>query len=354
MANFTQFQCDTCRRKTEQLNNTTHATLTKCNITYKCTGTLIKTGTSDTKTLTSSGSQSSSLQNWVPRGTVLTTGTATVSTGQVPLNSAQDVLSIAVATSLATADVITMSLEIKKTSNNSFVEYMYNRGTNVSLITGKDDSSQRLSLSFANGSNPDILVVYVNGVQLDSDLFDRSVAGRIVFNPILTADSNLIRILVYTQVQASYATLTFNQNTGTPNTSAWANINTVEIPKGNSFTVYTCSDVSSLLINSFLIIDSITIGETVLNHGGYFLRANAPYSNYDRDLLTALPLSSMISEAQMINYTNDSSNSPKFFIDADTPTSLFPPMNIASRFSADVTTTSVSTVDTILANSYIT
>jgi len=358
MTNFTQFKCDTCHRKTEQLINQTHATLTKCTITYKCAGTLIKIGSSDTQTLTTTANYNSTLPNWVPRGTVVPVGSP-VPASQPTINSAQDILSIAIPTADATESSLTMVLEIQQVSNNSFTEFLFNRTGPVSLLAGKDDSSKRISLSFSNGSNPDVLVVYVNGVEIDSSLYNRTVANRLTFNPVLSSETSLIQVLVYQQVATSYTSLTFyKNNVENPITpSAWSNVSTFEIPRGTSYTGYTCSNVSGLLINSRLIVTSLIIGDTTLtgvSDTGYFLRANSPFSNYDRDLLDAMPLSTMITSQQVIYYKADSNNSPKFFVDATTPVSLFPPISITELWTPNITTTSMSTVDTQLTNLYIT
>jgi len=356
MSNFVLFQCNTCNRKTEQLINQTHATLTKCNITYKCTGTLIKIGESDTKTLSGSDSKSQILTSWVPRGTTTQQGTQQ-SSGQVPINSALGILSIAAdATKTNAINSFNMSVEIKRITNSSFVEYFYNRTANTTTVSGQDDSSKRLSLRFVNGSTPDALVVYVNGVEIDKSQYDRTVPGRLVFNPALSSETNLIRIMVYQQVAATYKTLTFKKsNTVFPTASAWDNVSKVEQPRGTSYNIFTCADLSLIPINTQMVIKSVSYaGETTYDGMGYLLRADAPFSNYDRDQLNTVLLKTMIDGQEVIEFKNDDKNVPKYFVNSVVPVSLFPPLSITTRLSADVVSSLKNDSDTKLSNLYIT
>lgn len=356
MSNFVLFQCNTCNRKTEQLINQTHATLTKCTITYKCTGTLIKIGESDTKTLSGSDSKSQILTSWVPRGTTSQTGTQLTS-GQVPVNSASGILSVAADASKTNAiNSFNMSVEIKKITNSAFVEYFYNRAANTTTVSGQDDSSKRLSLRFVNGTTPDVLVVYVNGVEVDTSTYDRTVPGRLVFNPALSAEANLIRIMVYQQVASTFKTLTFKKSNAVLTTaSAWDNVAKIEQPRGTSYNIFTCADLSPISINTQMTIKSVSYaGETSYVGMGFLLRADAPFSNYDRDQLNTVLLKTMIDGQEIIEFKNDDKNVPKYFVNSVVPISVFPPIAITSRLSVDVLPTTKNESDTKLSNQYIT
>ena len=351
MANFEVFQCNVCNRQTEKVIDQTHATLNKCNITYKCTGTLNKVSSSDTKTITSPASVPN-LTNWVPRGQK-TIQQQVVTPTQILLNSAYDVLAIAVeSSSVLNIHEIDMVLEIRQLINASYNEYFYSKPSNTSLISGQDDSSKRLTLRFVNGANPDAIVVYVNGVEVDPSTYDRSVPGRIVFNSVLTSQTNQVRVLVYQETQPNYVTLKFIRNDATSllnsSGSAWDNVTSVMMPDMVSYSVFTCTDVSALLINSQMEVISVT-GNTA-----YWLLADAPYSEYDRDTFNSVSINSLVANKTVIEFKNDSLNSPKFFIDSLVVQSLFPPIRITSKLADDVIPTTVNSINTKIQNLYIT
>lgn len=351
MSNFEVFQCNVCSRKTEKLVDQTHATLSKCTITYKCTGNLVRISQSDTKTM-SGNTPASALTNWVPRGSV-TSGTPQTQASSILLNDAQDVLAVAIDSSLVIgAQLVDFKFEVKQLVNSSFIEYFYNRPSNTTLITGQDDSSKRLTLRFAA---TDQIIVYVNGVEVDASTYNRNVLGRLQFNSVLTAETNQVRVLVYQQTAPKYVHLTFTRNDSAsilvnPN-SAWRNVSGVEIPKGTPYSVFTCTNLAGLAINSRLVLVDVN-GFT--GEFGYWLLADAPYSSYDRNTLNSVLISDMISYQEVIEFKNDSKNSPKFFMDSSSVKSLFPPIVIAQKISADVDLKIVNEANTRLVNAYIT
>jgi hypothetical protein len=298
------------------------------------------------------------LTNWVPRGQTAATGVQVQASTPVNVNSAQDVLSVMVNESV-TANELQFVFEIKRLTNASYVEYFYNRPSNTVLISGQDDSSKRLSLRFVNGASADRIVVYVNGVEMPASGYDRSVSGRIVFNQALVDETNQIRVLVYKQDASSYVTLNFVRNDLAAvianQTSAWGNVEKTAYPKDVQYSVFTCHDVSGVMINSRLMLTAIKDGSTVLpTDVGYLVIADAPYSSYDRNLNVAISTERLIDGQELIEYKKDVKNSSKFYVAPEIVQSMFPPITIKSRVSDDVDSNKTNDSNTKLMNVYIT
>lgn len=359
MSNFEVFKCTACNRKIEKLVDQKHAPINKCTITYKCTGRLLKVSESDSKTMAGIV-MDAKLTNWVARGTAPVVSEETASS-MVNINAAQDTLSVAIFndTYIDNINELTFTFELKRLTNASYVEYFYNRPSNTVLISGQDDSSKRLALRFANGTSADRVVVYLNGVELDSSAYDRSVTGRIVFKEALVDETNQIRILVYKQDVPTYVSITFIRNDlysyKSHAISAWGNVETVEYPSGKTFSIFTCTDVTPLAINSRLVLDSIrSLNEVLPKDVGYFVIADAPYSPYDRNLNNAINIGEMIADKAIIEYKKDMHNSPKFYVFEESVQSLFPPIAITAKSSEDIDSNKVNDSNTKLMNAFIT
>jgi hypothetical protein len=358
MSNFEVFKCSVCNRHIEKQVDQKRAPISKCTITYKCTGSLLKVSESDSKTMTGPASDVS-LTNWVKRGHVAKNTSTEATASSITINSAQDVLSIAVNDSV-TANELSARFEIKKLTNASYVEYFYNRPSNTVLISGQDDSSKRLSLRFVNGSTPDKIAVYLNGVEMNASGYDRSVPGRIAFNEALVDETNQIRVLVYKQDASSYLTLNFLRNdlstVKNHASSSWGNVEKAAF--GNvTCSVFTCTDVAKVPINSKLVLVDVSVKSTnavLAGDFGYLVIADAPYSSYDRNLNNAINLSKLIGTAAIVEYKKDVKNSPKFYVSENSIQSLFPPIAILAKASDDIDSGKVNDSNTKLMNAYIT
>jgi hypothetical protein len=361
MSNFEVFKCTACNRQIEKLVDQIRAPINKCTITYKCTGSLIKVSQSDTKTMTSPA-MDVNLTNWVPRGGAANNTSEDISTQLVNINSAQDVLSLAINDQfLDNINELEFTFEVKRLTNASFVEYFYNRPSATALISGQDDSSKRLALRFANGDAADRVVVYLNGVELDTAAYDRSVSGRIVFKAALVDESNQIRVLVFKQDAPTYVSLNFVRNdlstVKSHAISAWGNVQTVEYPRRNTFSIFTCTDTSNVQINSRLILSSVKTLNNALSFAddlGYMVIADAPYSSYDRNLNNAINLRALAETKAVIEFKKDVKNSPKFYVFEEAIQSMFPPIAILSKSSDDVDTNKTNDSNTKLMNAFIT
>lgn len=366
MSNFEVFKCNVCNRKIEKLVDQKRAPISKCNITYKCRGNLVKVSESDTKTMSGPATEAN-ISNWVPRGQLEATKQTNIANNSdykhslVNVNSAQDVLSIAAdETVVNNINELDFVFKVKRLSNAQYVEYFYNRPSNTSLISGQDDSSKRLALRFTSA---DTIQVYLNGVVQDPSAYDRSVPGRIVFGQPLTSESNQIRVLVFKQDASEYVKLRFVRNDLSTvishGTSAWGNVEKIAYPRNATFAVFTCTDVSSIKINTRLHLDRIeTLNGEIPPGIGYLLIADAPYSSYDRNLNNAIHLGFMASDSEdsrlLIEYKKDEKHSPKFYMSTFAVQSIFPPIAILSKISDDVDTNKVNDSNTKLANAYIT
>lgn len=357
MAKFEVFRCNVCSRDIEKEIDQTHAPIFKCNITYKCSGTLSVISKSDTKTTPFISPQSTGLTNWVPRGNNSFTN-APIPETLVSLNDAQNILSIAIeSSSIDEFNQIYLDFEVRKSSNSSSIEYFYNRPSNTQLISGQDDSSKKITLRFLES---DSVTVYLNGVEIEASEYNRDIPGRLLFNSALTEDTNQIRVLVYQQTPPKYVRLTFIRNDSgsviTNPMSSWRNISKISTIPNKTFDVFSCTNLSHIELNSSLVLRGVLLEnlQTLVGEFGYWLLSDPPYSSFDRNTSVAILLSDIITSGQPIEYKNDTKISPKFFVSSSLVKSLFPNITIIQKLSNDIDLKISNDVNTRLLNEYIT
>ncbi len=348
MALYDVFKCNVCNKQTEKLVNQTHATLDKCNITFKCVGKLIKIGESDVKNIIDSTEV-----DWRQRGQS-TLAAAIQITQYVPIITGAGVLTLAIAEAqYLGAGPVTAKFIQKKIQSSAFVEYLYNRTINTTQIYGPDDSSKKLSLRF---STTDIVKVFVNGVEFPSSDFDRTVPGRIIFNDVLSATSNIIRIVVSAQETLIVKNLSFTLNESFPdNTTAWTNVSNVSI-NNEPYRLFTCNDIGDLVVSTTLVLDSLIGSGTVTNtHPPFFVLAQYPYSSYDRNLGVVINVFDAITNTTNINYVNQTlSNNLLINSEDDSIISIFPLISITEKNKVDLGNSLKNDTNTVIKNKYIT
>lgn len=355
MATYDVFQCNVCKQQTEKPVNQTHATLDRCTITFKCVGKLLKTGQTEIKASLTPNSNND-LEAWKPRtDTVL--NQKLVVDEVLTVMSGTEALSIAIKTTdYQSDDPLSLVLAQEKLGSSSFVEFFYNRPSNTTQLYGQDDSSKRLTLRF---STLDEVKVYINGIELASTLFDRSVSGRITLAQPLVDDASTINVVVFRQAAQILKTLTFTTNNTThDNTTAWGNVLSYETKEnGHQYRIFTCRDLSSLEIGTTLKIDSLKSGSNPisLTHA-YLLLSAKPYSSYDRDLDNVISLGAVLSNSIKFEYYSDDTGVPTVFTKktSDSLKSIFPPIAIIAKSKVDLDNNLKNNSNTVIRNKFIT
>lgn len=232
---FTVYRCDVCSRQIELESEPARPDPQRCTITYKCTGHLIVIG----------GRNSRSelfppvvfgLTDYIQRGTVIAQRAALQPTPQVNLLTADNQLTLAgvfkrfdgvdyffsvvdkdgnvVDLELTTAldripsSATQLALQLFEVTPQflNYSQFTYGRGANTQVVQGPDDSPSRLVLRFTSTDN---VQVFVNGVQLESSQFDRTVDNVITFTPLLTDSSNVIQVFIYQDIDTLISSSTF-------------------------------------------------------------------------------------------------------------------------------------------------
>jgi hypothetical protein len=350
MSNFELFTCNICNRQIEKIVHPRHATINKCVITHKCAGTLVKISESDSQTMLGA-SPDATLVNWVARGSALSNKNLVIAE-PIAIDSGMDRLTIALEShNIGLQQTVEMTFDVQQQTNNQYVEYLYNRLYTVQAVSGQDDSSKKIALRFINGSSPDQVTVYVNGVVLDAARYDRTVLGRLTFTPALSDDSNQIRVVVHKQVVTASIVVEFARNTfstfAVDDSTAWSNVNQVSINE-KDYIVFTSKSLLSVANNAKLVLTSISAS------AGYVLLAAEPYTHFDRDILNAVNIQSLISTAQVITMKNNIKNKRKMFLSANNIQSVLPLISVTSKIAENIMSAKVNDVDTTHINAYLT
>lgn len=249
-------------------------------------------------------------------------------------------LAIALNGNVPSDNTFTLMIESVNPTNNTFSEYVYLRGANTKQITGADDSSKQQALRFAAD---DEVVVYNNGVVLDSSVYDTSVANRILFNPVLPDEHNSIRVVVFKDVTAERKTLTFEKTyTSCSIKTAWSNVPSVgkfvNEYDPEEYTVFICRDISNIRLNSQFTIsrDQETDNLSGASPSDWMiLLSNSPHKSYDRELNYVVDITTLIDEQTSILYELDAVGNPALSITNSAMQDVFPPLTITDTCMVD-------------------
>jgi hypothetical protein len=356
MAAYDVFKCNVCNQQTEKLVNQTHATLDRCDITYKCVGKLIKIGETSVKS-SLSNTLDANLEAWKARTSPAVVQSSLTTPVSVSVMSGTEAITIAVPMSVyADTTSLTVSLKQEKLGVAPFTEYTYVSPSNTTQLYGQDDSSRRLTLRF---TALDEVKVYVNGVELTPSQFNRSVAGRITLAEPLSDESSTIRVIVFQQAAPVVKPLTFTLNADHQESdSAWSNVTRIAMrPKAPQYQLFTCRDTSSLEIGTTLKITSVASSAGEIDTADVHLLLSAkPYSSYDRDLDNTIVVGTAITNATPFQYVADDVGVPTVFVNLadESMKSVFPPIAIITKSKDDIDNGLKNNSNTVIQNKYIT
>jgi hypothetical protein len=192
-----------------------------------------------------------------------------------------------------------------------YKRFTYNRIGRAIYVQGKDDSAAQGLLSFGLTDN---VRVFVNGVLLDSTLYDKSALGTITFTPELESPALLIEVFVYKSLTQFFTDDQAIRLTFVPlvplaperAACAWGDVISVA-----QYTPIFCPDVSALdrSKNYGLVRFEATDenGDLVtIDPAGFFMLAEAPYAFEDKRLTATVQLTSFTSEGFPLSFSIDS------------------------------------------------
>jgi hypothetical protein len=216
---------------------------------------------------------------------------------------------------------ITANLVLFKISPNllQFKPYSYQVSGSVQVIRGIDDSLNANSLRFNSTNN---VRVFINGVELDSSQYDRSVDDQITFTPAIYETNNVIDILVYNDLSSSISTseivkLKFDVLNSSDQTdlsfltaNSWGDSCSVKY-KDERFLLHCC-DISKLTPDfsygiSYLEISNGTTTKNVLPSEFGLLLGSSPYTSHDKELYSFLRGSNLLNGITVLYYGQDES-----------------------------------------------
>lgn len=398
---FAVYQCSSCTRQIEIQQDPTSPGPTRCNITYKCPGTLSLVTTRSVRTELFPPVVFG-LQDYIQRGTTLATVTpaAVVIDANLMNSGGNGSLSIAAIrkdvsgrtnhfytmntagarvytettvfnpAQLPVITQFTLNLYQLTSGILSYNRYLYNRGSNTQFVQGADDSAQSVNLRFTSANK---VRVFINGIELASTAFDVSVPNQVTFTPLLTGTSNVIEIFVYQDIttaisNASLIPLTFSQlNTGNTTSlalrdvNAWGDSGSVTIEGVERFILY-CTNIGALgASGSYGIASAYTTSETgvvaqIDPRELVLLIGYAPYGFSDKDLNHYVRVNDLITGSGVLTLGQGAQTGQlELTCPQDYVTSVFNQIVVGVKVAAAVTqeTSGTSLVVTPLSNNFI-
>ena len=341
---FVIYECDSCKRKTEILIDGKRPDPVRCNITYKCRGKLHRVGESTSKKFLFTP-PIAGLQDYLQRGTSLTAAVASEDEEDISLftggGSGMLTMALPTRTELGT----THTFEVLDASGSTFVldtepdsitlptnvsanlilykispdllqfkRYTYLVSGYVQVIQGPDDSPNKNNLKFTASNN---VRVFINGVELDSNNYDRSTADMITFTPAIYESNNVVDVIVYNNLSSSSNLESIKLQFNVLNTSvstelallcadAWGDTKGVTIEGKNRYLLH-CTDLSELSPDFSYGVSSVEVtsaAETRVVKASevYLLLGHSPFTTFDKELFSYVGGSTLINSSNVLAY----------------------------------------------------
>jgi len=346
LSKYVVYKCDVCNRQIELLLDGRRPDPIRCNITLRCRGFLDRITIKTTKS-SPFPAPVAGLDDFVPRGAPLTTPSIsliapiqlTINTSsiaqiltmalfrrEISTNTTFSVLDVNggtvivetqpaqyVAPALSYANVALFEL----TQNLlQFKKFTYTFKSLAQVVRGIDDSAEGLNLRF---TVTDLIRVFVNGIEIDSNGFDRSITNQITLTPAIFSASNVVEILVYQDIDLAVDVNTLTRLKFVPldplgsasilSATAWGDVQTVSINNIDRSLLY-CSDLGLLQpdktygVYSVEAISQANVKTIVQPAEVYLLLGRDPFSFQDKELHAFLNVDALITGDATLVYKN--------------------------------------------------
>lgn len=310
---FIIFQCDTCKRLKELKIDGNRVDPIRCIITNKCRGKLSRVGQSSVKKFLLTP-PAPGLQDYIQRGTVISAPIIAGNEPNIPLNSGDGIISLAILTrteltgapptgthvfsvlgtdsvpilvSAPMADYQTLASNVKILLNVfpissdalQHTNYNYLKTGAVFSISGPDDSPNPSSLRFSSSNK---IKIFINGIELSPTAYTISIPNQsVTFTPSIFESNNIIDVVVYNDLKANISlaniiSLEFyildpTKKIPDPaanlqiadftllSSSSWGNFNSVNIPNIGTRFLMHCGDLSALVNDTSYGVNDIQI-----------------------------------------------------------------------------------------------
>lgn len=359
MLRYSTYTCDTCKRSKDILSDNEHLQLNYCIITKGCSGHLTKTGETNTAMNTP---VVSGLQDWYPRGQSISSTPAVQEEQKVTLScSATGTLTLAVfqpdgVAALDSRSQLTVKFLQRKVEPISFQKYIYKLEAATDEVFGRDTTGKNLRVDQV-AKDEQRISVKVNGV--DDTGFTVPQSNKIKLSAQHPANT-IVTIVVAAEKDTVERNLVFTRHStqsSSVNFGAWDNIRFLKSvtagggESGNSWWVYSCTDLGSISNSTSLQIVSVSDADGITIISGpalssvRFLLASSPYANVDRyynfvveatDVAEGFPISSPTTSTRQLQVARS------------TVAELYPPLRIRLPSGNVYTNSSYIQADTIV------
>lgn len=344
MKKYEIYECNVCKRQTEKEVDPLRPTIHNCTITYKCTGKLIKIGDSATKQI--KPSFDSSVRNWIPRGTKLSEDHEPIEIGEFSILAGSHYLALGVQEGAIQDSSFDVTFEVVKAQEISFKEYIYNKASGATIISGPDDSPSNSTLKILPG---DSIKILINGVVIPSTDYTIDSYNRIILNDPLIEESNLVKVAVFVEPQAITKTLTFSINSDFKH--SWNNVQKCKYinPETGEYQVldvFTCNDLIDIEIDDRL-------NPQDLGFNALLLLAYQPWTCFDRITDKAVDFSDILPGSDYaIEYKKNDLGEAHLVINKNVIKNIVPNIIPHVKYADDQDTYDVAQIEEYLDNNY--
>jgi hypothetical protein len=371
------YTCDTCKRSIERLADGRRPDPVYCIITNKCHGRLTLTGTRF-------GLQPKltehviGLSDWVQRGTIVEEAAPVIKTVLASISSfsgaggltvagvryqdadnariffakaadgSQFILEVGPVTSLIPTKSKLQAVLYELTPEVLvYRHYTYAFHTAAAILEGQDDSAAQASLRFT-ASN--VIKVYVNGVELPSSAYDRSVDNKITLTPQIIDTNIIIDVFVYNDIRTAFdpsnaIVLEFKalrtdkaEDLSLRNACGWGNVAAIKDKDDNAL-LFFCTNIEELdNTKSYGVayFNAVAANDTVMKIDPAeltILISSQPHAFNDKQLTRYLTGSSLLNNGVLSFKQSEATGIYELSVIEDLITKVFVPIEITSKLT---------------------
>ena len=273
MRKYLKYKCPICKREKDELVDTKRVKVLKCAITLGCVGRLFPIKYSETADLIPNAPPAG-VENWYSRLQDKPTWYNEISDNLIVLsNGAESSLFVMVSHDLAdfSTDVVKLTFSMEQASNNDFREYVFNTTLSTEVVSGIEDGISKKVLRYNTSAiNPDVLIVYVNGVKFTEGIdvnqyqinrvSNNIIANTIKFNTPLLG-KNKVTIIVTKASTNKQEIVNFTRLTPNDILGAWDNTNYVIHNSKKYYIYYHNFKNSTLDRNRKMFVSKVVVNQ---------------------------------------------------------------------------------------------
>lgn len=280
MKKYAKLKCSECARTIDQIVNLSHFVPNRCNITLGCEGLLSIEGYTNNGNTIRGTPSDNDVSNWAPRGSRIISAIESTESPLINLSTGtlqQIILAVKNQdTIIDDISSVNLTFVVEDDTPKDYRKYTFRKSVPTKIINGVEDGVEKKTLRYSLvGSDPDVISVFVNGIQVDEgtgagqyqlysgDSSSQVPPNAILFNNTIAGTSIQVDVVISKSRPTSTLQLPFSRmisDNSRVGTGSWEGVNYVTIidSSAQKWYLFYCdlSEQALLPLNSKLRIST--------------------------------------------------------------------------------------------------